>query len=254
MRCKRHLPYRCDLSVSDWLTTITSVGNMQSRITAKKAGVINKAARKVQTQCNDIVTTGPISVPHLDLEIRGGGGIQTLRYVGGHFFRPFGPQFGLTERGSWAPGPLPWIRRWIWLTEEIKTLAMFTLSVQAQFWSTMLAESTRGYLSVNTPVLCIQDRSEFRCGASTRSRPCTTTTARFSVGTDVNSTVCMHAYIVSLEVRICLLTVHFFFLAQNGAIASIMDNIRCKVLESASAILWLLCRFCGNCVRTLHQV
>ena len=51
------------------------------------------------------------------------------------------------------------------------------------------------------------------------------------------STVCMHAYIVSLEVRICLLTVHFFFLAQNGAIASIMDNIRCKVLESASAIL-----------------
>ena len=131
---------------------------------------------------------------------KGGGGIQTLRYVGGqspkHFFRPFGPQFGLTERGSWAPGTLPWIRGWIWLTEEIKTLAMFTLSVQAQFWSTMLAESTRGYLSVNTPVLCIQDRSEFRCGASTRSRPCTTTTARFSVGTDVNSTACMRTSLV----------------------------------------------------------
>ena len=79
------------------------------------AGVINKAARKVPTQCNDIVTTGSISGSHPDLEIRGGGGIQTLRYVGGqspkHFFRPFGPQFGLTERGSWAPGPLPWIRR-----------------------------------------------------------------------------------------------------------------------------------------------
>ena len=175
MRCKRELPYSCDLSVSDWLTNITSVGNMQSRITAKKAGVINKVARKVPTQCNDIVTTGPISVPHPDLEIRGGGGIQTLRYVGGqspkHFFRPFGPQFGLTERGSWAPGPLPWIRRWIWLTEEIKTLAMFTLSVQAQYSSTMLAESTRGYLSVNTPAICIQARSEFRCGESTRSRP-----------------------------------------------------------------------------------
>ena len=142
-----------------------------------------------------------------------GGGIQTLRYVGGHFFRPFGPQFGLTERGSWAPGPLPWIRRWIWLTEEIKTLAMFTLSVQAQYSSTMLAESTRGYLSVNTPVLCIQARSEFRCGgdASTRSRPCTTTTARFSVGTHVNSTASPNAYIVNFEVRICLLTYSPFF-------------------------------------------
>ena len=73
MRRKRDLPYRCDLSVSDWLTTTTCVGNMQSRITAKKAGVINKAARKVPTQCNDIVTTGPISVLHPDLEIRGGG-------------------------------------------------------------------------------------------------------------------------------------------------------------------------------------
>ena len=73
MRRKRDMPYRCDLSVSDWLTTITSVGNMQSRMTAQKAGVINKAARKVPTQCNNIVTTGPISVPHPDLEISGGG-------------------------------------------------------------------------------------------------------------------------------------------------------------------------------------
>ena len=75
MRRKRDLPYRCDLSVADWLTTITSVGNMQSRITAKKAGVINKVARKVPTQCNDIVTTGSISVPDADPEIcRGAGG------------------------------------------------------------------------------------------------------------------------------------------------------------------------------------
>ena len=161
MRRKRELPYSCDLSVSDWLTNITSVGNMQSRITAKKAGVINKVARKVPTQCNDIVTTGPISLPHPDLKIRGGGHPDPEICRGQspkHFFRPFGRQFGLTERGSWAPGPLPWIRRWIWLTEEIKTLAMFTLSVQAQYSSTMLAESTRGYLSVNTPVLCIQAR------------------------------------------------------------------------------------------------
>ena len=48
---------------------------------------------------------------------------------------------------------------------------MFTLSVQAQYSSTMLAASTRGYLSVNTPAICIQARSEFRCGESTRSRP-----------------------------------------------------------------------------------
>ena len=52
---------------------------------------------------------------------------------------------------------------------------------------------------------------------------------------------CMHAYIVSLEVRICLLTVHFFFLAQNGAIASIMNNIRYKVLEEAQ-----FCDFCAG--------
>ena len=43
-------------------------------MTAQKAGVINKAARKVPTQCDNIVTTGPISVPHPDLEISGGGG------------------------------------------------------------------------------------------------------------------------------------------------------------------------------------
>ena len=84
---------------------------MQSRIiTAKKAGVINKAARKVPTQCNDIVTTGPISVPHPDLEIRGGGGGHPDPEIcrgqsPKHFFRPFGPQFGLKMRG--APGLSP---------------------------------------------------------------------------------------------------------------------------------------------------
>ena len=56
----------------------------------------------------------------------------------------------------------------------------------------------------------------------------------------------MHAYIVSFEVRICLLTVHFFFLAQNGAIASIMNNIRYKVLEEA--------QFCDFCASSLAVV
>ena len=46
---------------------------MQSRITAKKAGVTNKAARKVPTQRNDIVTTESVSVPDPDLEMGGGG-------------------------------------------------------------------------------------------------------------------------------------------------------------------------------------
>ena len=109
----------------------------------------------------------------------------------------------------------------------------------------MLAESTRGYLSVNTPALCIQARSEFRCGgaASTRSRLCicTTTTARFSVSTDVNSTACMRTSLVWKYVSVYWLTVHFFFLAQNGAIASIMNNIRYKVLEEAQ-----FCDFCAG--------
>ena len=87
---------------------------MQSRITAKKAGVINKAARKVPTQCNDIVTTGSISVPHLDLEIRGGGHPEGGSSLKKKFFWPFGPQFGLKIRAGEAgpPGPLPW-NAWI---------------------------------------------------------------------------------------------------------------------------------------------
>lgn len=117
---------------------------------------------------------------------------------------------------------------------------MFTLSVQAQYSSTMLAESTRGYLSVNTPALCIQARSEFRCGASARSRPCTTTTARFSVGTDVNSTACMRTSLVWKYVSVYRQSI-FFFLAQNGAIASIMNNIRYKVLEEGQ-----FCDFCAG--------
>ena len=148
MRRKRDLPYRCDLSVSDWLTTITSVGNMQSRMTAQKAGVINKAARKVPTQCNNIVTTGPISVPHPDLEISvGGGGIQTLRYVGGqspkHFFRPFGPQFGLKMRGGRASPLNPplnltkkRLKRWLCshLVSRHSTRVRCSRRVQGDIW------------------------------------------------------------------------------------------------------------------------
>ena len=148
MRRKRDLPYRCDLSVSDWLTTITSVGNMQSRMTAQKAGVINKAARKVPTQCNNIVTTGPISVPHPDLEISGGGGgIQTRRYVGGrspkHFFRPFGPQFGLKMRGGRASPLNPplnltkkRLKRWLCshLVSRHSTRVRCSRRVQGDIW------------------------------------------------------------------------------------------------------------------------
>jgi len=125
---------------------------------------------------------------------------------------------------------------------------MFALSVQAQYSSTMLAESTRGYLSVNTPVLCIQARSEFRCGggASTRSRPCTTTTARFSVGTiSCNSTACMRTSLVWKYVSVFLQSI-FFFLAQNGAIASIMNNIRYKVLGAGP-----FCDFCAGSLAIL---
>ena len=183
----------------------------------------------------------------------GGGGIQTLRYVGGqspkHFFRPFGPQFGLKMRGGRASPLNPPLN----LTK--KRLKRWLCSHLVSRHSTRVRCSRRvqGDICVNTPVLCIQSRSEFRCGASTRSRPCTTTTARFSVGTDVNSTACMLTSLVWKYVSVYWQSILFFF-AQNGAIASIMNNIRCKVLESASAILWLLCRFCGNCVRTLHQV
>ena len=79
---------------------------MQSRITAKKAGVINKAARKVQTQCNDIVTTGPISVPHLDLEIRGGGGHPDPEICRGAFFSALWASVWSNRKGvlgPWAP-------------------------------------------------------------------------------------------------------------------------------------------------------
>ena len=174
----------------------------------------------------------------------GGGGIQTLRYVGGHFFRAFGPQFGLTESGSWAPGPLPWIRGWIWLTEEIKTLAMFTLSVQAQYSSTMLAESTRGYLSVNAPALCIQARSEFRC--RTRSRPCTTTTARFSVGTDVNSTACMRTSLVSKYVSVYWQSIFFLSAKWSNCVHYIwtISDIRFwkkRNFVTFVPVLWQLC-------------
>ena len=149
MRCKRELPYSCDLSVSDWLTNITSVGNMQSRITAKKAGVINKAARKVPTQCNDIVTTGPISLPHPDLKIRGGG-IQTLRYVGGSlqniFFGPLGVSLVWQKGGPGPLGPSPgsaaefdWLKRlkrWLCshLVSKHSTRVRCLRKVQGDIW------------------------------------------------------------------------------------------------------------------------
>ena len=128
-------PSRTDLQPS-------SVGNMQSRITAKKADRANFSAASRPWD-------------------KGGGGHPDPEICRGAVSKTF---FSALWASVWSDrkgvlGPwVPPLRRWIWLTEEIKTLAMFTLSVQAQYSSTMLAESTRGYLSVNTPVLCIQAR------------------------------------------------------------------------------------------------
>ena len=123
---------------------------------------------------------------------------------------------------------------------------MFTLSVQAQYSSTMLAESTRGYLSVNTPVLCIQSRSEFRCGASTRSRPCTTTTARFSVGTDVNSTACMRTSLVSKYVSVYWQSIFFLSAKWSNCVHYIwtISDIRFwkkRNFVTFVPVLWQLC-------------
>ena len=137
--------------------------------------------------------------------------------------------------GHWAPPLDPPLN----LTKKRLKRCLFTLSVQAQYSSTMLAESTRAYLSVNTPALCIQARIQVRWRCEYKVDHVQQQQYDFRLaGCQLN---CMHAYIVSLEVRICLLTVHFFFLTQNGAIASIMNNIRYKVLEAAP-----FCDFCAG--------
>ena len=189
----------------------------------------------------------------------GGGGHPDPEICRGqspkHFFRPFGPQFGLKMRG--APGLSPrsaaefdWLKRLKrWLCSHLgsrhSTRVRCSRRVQGDIW----VWTDRFFVSKpdqNSGAVRVQGRDHSMYNH--------------------NSTIfrwhwcqlnCMHAYIVSFEVRICLLTVHFFFLAQNGAIASIMNNIRYKVLEEAQ-----FCDFCasslaivfGNCVRTLHRV
>ena len=150
----------------------------------------------------------------------GGGGNQTRKYVGGHFFRPFGPQFGLTERGSWAPGPLPWIRAefaWLkrlkrWLCSHLvsrhSTQVRCSRKVQGDIW----VWTHRFFVSKpdkNSGAVRVQGRDHIY---------------------NHNSTIfswhwcqlnCMHAYIVSFDRSTYLFTDSpFFFLAQNGAIAS----------------------------------
>ena len=191
---------------------------------------------------------------------KGGGGHPDPEICRGAVSKTF---FSALWASVWSkneegPGPLPWIRRWIWLTEEIKTLSMFTLSVQAQYSSTMLAESTRGYLSVNTPVLCIQSRSEFRCGASTRSRPCTTTTARFSVGTDVNSTACMRTSLVSKYVSVYWQSIFFLSAKWSNCVHYIwtISDIRFwqkRNFVTFVPVLWQLCSDIAPSVKQASQ-
>ena len=121
MRCKRELPYSCDLSVSDWLTNITSVGNNCSHelLLPKRQVLLIKQLGKYRRNATTSLRLGQFQCR-----------MQTLRYVGGQGVP--GPSPRSAAEFDW----LKRLKRWLCshLVSRHSTRVRCSRRVQGDIW------------------------------------------------------------------------------------------------------------------------